>query len=379
MEIKVINKLLLFIMCLNVLVAATPPLRYRDKVFNQVRITSDVLYGSNNNYRGEVTDLYLDVYEPVDDTTANRPCVVLAHGGAFITGQKNETVIATLSEELALRGYVTVSIQYRLGTSLNYTSFVEAIVRAEQDMRAAVRFIRKNNTTYGVDAEKIAIGGISAGAVTALHYAFMDNGEIPSEVDTTVLGGIEGNSGTPGVKSDISCVINCWGAIGDTAFIQADEQFPVINLHGTDDNVVPYDAGFAFGMPFLPLYGSAAVDRQCRRLGITSQLHTYEGMGHGHDVDERMDTTVALISSFLYDNLFTAAPVVQTPSRLQHLPNSSSVRMVVAPRKAANAGISQRTTAGTLFRPDGRMIGNARLNGKSAASGVYLLRSTPPE
>lgn len=379
MEIKLIIKPLLFIICLNIPAAATPPLRYRNKVFNQVQITSDVQYGSNISNNGDKTDLYLDVYQPADDTASNRPCVVLAHGGAFITGQKNETVIATLCEELALRGYVTVSIQYRQGTSLNFRGFAEAILRAEQDMRAAVRFMRKNNTVYGINAEKIAVGGISSGAVTALHYAFMDNGEIPSEVDTTVLGGIEGNSGTPGVKSDISCVVNCWGAIGDTAFIQADEQFPVISLHGTDDNVVPYDAGFAFGMPFLPLYGSAAVDRQCRRLGIISKLHAYEGMGHGHGVDEHMDTTVELISSFLYDNLFTAAPVVQTPSRIHRLPKSSPVRMVVAPGKTENDGILKRTTAGTLFRPDGRMIGKARLNGKSAASGVYLLRNTPAD
>ncbi|MBN1760543.1 MAG: alpha/beta hydrolase [Chitinispirillaceae bacterium] len=369
----------LIIICLTFIVSGNPSLRYREKVFNQVRITSDVLYGSNNNYRGEVTDLYLDVYEPVDDTATNRPCVVFAHGGAFITGQKTEPVTAALCEELALRGYVTVSIQYRLGTSLNYTSFVEAIVRAVQDMKAAVRFMREHHSTYGINAEKIAVGGVSAGGVTALHYAFMDNEELPSEVDTTVLGGIEGTGGTPGVKSDISCVVNCWGAIGDTAFIQADERIPVISFHGTEDNVVPYDAGFAFGMSFLPLYGSAAVDRQCRRLGITSALHTYEGMGHGHGVDERMDTTVALTSSFLYDNLFTAAPVVQTPSRIQRLPNRSPVRMVVATGKAKKDFFSKRNTAGAIFRPDGKTFGNARLNGKRAASGGYLLRSTQVE
>ena len=365
---------LILILSLNLPIFSGQATRYREKIFTEVRITSDIQYGSNIDYQNNAIDLYLDVYEPVDDTETNRPCLVLAHGGAFVTGNKLDPTTVALCKEFALRGYVTVSMQHRLGTGLTYKGFAEAILRAVQDAKAAVRFLHKNRDTFGIDTAKFAVGGLSSGAVTAIHYAFMDNDEIPSEVDTTILGNCEGNSGTPGVSSNISCIVNCWGAIGDTTFIQQDEQVPIISFHGTEDKIVPYDVGFAFEMPFLPLCGSAAIDRQCKRLGITSLLHPYVGMGHGHGVDARFDTTVALTSTFLYENLITATPVVRAATRTAGFRNTPQYTIVQTHIGTTNNRLLPPGTTGIMFGLDGRLLGTVTLNGNGNASGLYVIK-----
>ena len=77
---------------------------------------------------------------------------------------------------MAKKGYVNVSINYRLyGPGLlgrrrrQPVGCIQAMIDAQHDAQAAVRFLRKNAATYRIDPNRIAIGGTSAGAITALH------------------------------------------------------------------------------------------------------------------------------------------------------------------------------------------------------------------
>jgi acetyl esterase/lipase len=150
------------------------PLRYRDPSFTDVAVTDGVTYGTATNLSGQEETLLLDVYQPVGDTVTNRPAIVWVHGGSFCCGDRKSPEIVDEATTFAKLGYVNVSIDYRLeqpGCRGDFSNCVQAIQEATADAQTAVRFLRTNAATYGVDPDRIAIGGSSAGAITALNVA----------------------------------------------------------------------------------------------------------------------------------------------------------------------------------------------------------------
>ncbi len=187
--------------------------RYKESIFSDFTKTSNLQYGSNVDKNGSSTDLFVDIYQPDGDTLTDRALIIMAHGGSFIGGDKAGADVVPICEDLSKKGYVVASISYRLG--MNNIPFpgpdsadaTEAVYRAVQDGRAAVRYFRKdfseNNNSFGIDTSMIFFGGVSAGGFTALHLAYLDeNSEIPAYIDTVgqpgLDGGLEGNSGNPG-------------------------------------------------------------------------------------------------------------------------------------------------------------------------------------
>ena len=192
--------------------------RYRyTGAFETHSVTYDVQYGQNLSWNGVEEELVVDIYAPVGDVIAERPLVILAHGGFFLDGSNDGLDVVSLSEDLAQMGYVVASMSYRLGvddlgillgTAVLQDEFVKAVWRGVHDSKAAVRFFRKSaeeGNPYGIDANRIYLGGVSAGAFIALHHAYVDDdSEIPTQIDITELGlegGLEGLSGNPGYSS----------------------------------------------------------------------------------------------------------------------------------------------------------------------------------
>ena len=155
--------------------------RYYTQLFTGVTTTSNVVFGSYVNF-GLQNNLTMDIYQPTGDTAIIRPLIIWAHGGSFQFGDKSEADIVSLCQTFARMGYVTCSINYRTGffpvDSVNAT---QAVLKATQDMKAAVRFFRKDaatSNTYKIHPDYVYVGGSSAGAFMALHLAYMDK---PSE------------------------------------------------------------------------------------------------------------------------------------------------------------------------------------------------------
>lgn len=268
--------------------------RYFNKVFSSVDIDFNVRYGQGadpvwyNPFRKK--RLYLDVYEPKSDVMAERPLVILAFGGAFVMGDKLSPDIVVLAKEYAKRGYVVASINYRLSQELildgsSYNAY-KAVVKGMHDMKAAIRYFRKSyseGNPYRIDPNSIIIGGVSAGAITSLHTAYLnENSEIPSEIYDYVMdnGGIEGNSGNAGYSSSVSGVVNLCGAIGETSWIRPDDA-PIVSMHGDDDTIVPYGADVLtlFGIDLF-LYGSSPIHDYANSIQLNNDFYTYEGGGH---------------------------------------------------------------------------------------------------
>jgi predicted esterase len=225
------------------------PLRYRDLVFAAATTTSNIVYGSAVDGSNTTVTLRLDLYEPTGDPVTVRPAVVWVHGGYFCCGDKTSTELVDEATTFARKGYVNVSINYRLEpggctSSSPVTTCVLAIQEALEDAQTAVRFLRTNAATYRIDPGRIAIGGSSAGAITALNVGFSS-----SEDPTAAVGGAVSLSGS-----------HILGPI-DPA------DAPSLLFHGTADTVVPYQ-------------WAVTTVEQALAAGLDSFLTAWSGAGH---------------------------------------------------------------------------------------------------
>ncbi|MBI4929684.1 MAG: carboxylesterase family protein [Bacteroidetes bacterium] len=306
--------------------------RYDTVVFSNVTIDSTVVYGSNTNINNQTEILKLNVYQPTGDTAAIRPLIILAHGGSFMGGDKRD--MSYICMEMAKRGYVAVSINYRLGIGFPIDSIhaMRAVWRATQDMKASVRFFRKDAATtnsYKIDPNMIFIGGASAGAIMAVHYAYLDQpAEIPSTIDTTIVGGLEGASGNSGYSSDVKAIINICGAIADTCWMKPGDK-NMVSLQGNNDNTVPYCSDFVYLISFkiMIIHGLGTMVQRANHIGLYNPVHTFYGQDHGSPGDTiNIDTTIVLASDFLYKQMgcipSNTVDYTNSPLCLTNLPNT---------------------------------------------------------
>ncbi len=234
------------------------PLRYRDQVFSAVTTTSNLQYGSAPLPSGETQALTLDLYRPTGDTQTKRPAIVWVHGGSFISGDKTNFVPVDVANTFAKQGYVVVSINYRLtapsGCAANpsQSACTIAALDAQHDAQAAVRWLRNNATTYGIDPARIGIGGESAGGITATLVGLRPNDP--------------GTSGNPGPSSKVRAFVSVSGGLPGGVFASSAAS-PGLFFHGTADRVVS------------PQW-SRDTDAALRSAGVSSWLQLQEGAGH---------------------------------------------------------------------------------------------------
>jgi para-nitrobenzyl esterase len=265
--------------------------RYYRPVFAGVTVTSNVVYGSATKSDNTVQQLAMDIYQPTGDTVKRRPLLIFAHQGGFLVGSRTDAYMVNICTRLARLGYVTASIEYRLGFPItgaaqpaDTVGVAQAAIRGMQDMRAAVRFFRQDAATakaYRVHASYIVAAGSSAGAFIALEMGYLDKAsEVPAYVGLAALGGIEGTSGNPGYSSAVAAVINLSGATQSPSIMEAGN-VPLCSVHGTADATVPYLQG-KIGS-FLPpkyVYGSGRLNPRATAVGIRNTLRTLKGAGH---------------------------------------------------------------------------------------------------
>jgi predicted esterase len=165
------------------------PVRYRDPIFNSVTVKKNVTYGSAVNLENQTITLQLDMYQPAGDSVTSRPAIVWVHGGSFCCGSKTSPEIVDEATTFSKMGYLNVSIDYRLespGCTGSFSNCVAAIQEAATDAQTAVRFLRTNAATYGIDPNRIAIGGSSAGAITALNVGYSSSEDPSASVRAAV-------------------------------------------------------------------------------------------------------------------------------------------------------------------------------------------------
>lgn len=294
--------------------------RYNSEVFSDYTLTSDIIYGNNAQGSG---DLKLDVYEPTGDSISQRPLIILAHGGSFISGTKTDDPAVTEScKRFAKMGYVTASIDYTLGFDQlppNSEAAARTVYVTARELKTAVRFFRKDaatTNTYKINTDVIIIGGNSAGAIIALHTAYLDQySELPAGVDTSSLGGIEGYEyGNVGYPSHVAAVVNMAGAIGDTTWMLNNTAIPVVSAHGDADGTVPYGSQtivFLGLFPVMDVDGSGSINEFTTNHGMLADLLTFPGDDHcpWNSDAAKMTQMINHNRDFLFDIVCTYASV----------------------------------------------------------------------
>jgi acetyl esterase/lipase len=249
--------------------ASLPGFAVQAQNTSDLRVDKDIVFG-----KGGDMDLLLDVYHPPEGVTPKRMGIIHLFGGGFSTGSKNAGYIVNDVRALGRLGYTNISANYRLTSQGLWPAQIH-------DTKAAIRWVRANAAKIGIDADKIAIAGDSAGGMLSLLSA-----------GTNGVAEFEGNGGNAGVSSNVQAGIGVYplattaGNLFPTT-LSAEERTsvmeaaspakyigksfaPTIFIHGTADTTVPMSSSIDF---FQKLNAA----------GVPSALTLIQGAAHAFD------------------------------------------------------------------------------------------------
>ena len=331
------KKLLLsiYILCLGNLILAQCNGRYQTEIFSNTDVAtvdySDTLTGLEHR---------MDIYTPTGDTVSNRPVIFYLHGGAFYSGDKSMIDCIDFCKAFAKRGYVAVSLNYRLANIISFltsnTEQYKAVLRSVADLKAGVRFLRKDyaiGDTYGIDPDTIFVGGYSAGAVAALHTAYIDSiSDLSATIQAlmpTIGGTLEGDAGNNGYSSEVTAVFSFAGGINNLAWIDANDE-PLVSCQGTADNTVSYNCAPALNNPnILTLCGSGEMHPKADSVGLLNVHLSFNGTDHSWAASGNSNNKFIQAITFTSDFLYNLLPCNQTTSIITFPKNEKTLIRIV--------------------------------------------------
>jgi len=260
-------------LCILLLLAAGPvradPTLFLDPQF-PVQTVHAIVYGQGAVQPPAPTsvDLLLDLYRPIGPGVPPAlPGLLLIHGGGFTSGSRSQAQLVEIAEELASRGYVVASIDYRLlgddpilspgfeamlGDASNPSSpTARAAIAGIEDALAAHQWLIANATSWSIDPSRIAVGGGSAGAIIAVELAIALD-------DHGILG-----------APSPAAVIDLWGMAWPlpASDLESGEP-PIFSVHGELDTRVPFAQ-------------AVALRDRALQVGVPFEFHPIPGAGHG--------------------------------------------------------------------------------------------------
>lgn len=328
--------------------------RYLDSIFG-FNTYKDLVYGSNFDSNNQLTTLLMDVYTPNTDTLQQRPLIIFVHGGSFTSGDRLDQRMDLKAQYFTQKGYVTANIEYRVEQTVVISPFVnfalkenwyKAMIRASHDLRAAIRYIKKdvaeNGNTYGIDTNNIIIYGSSAGAITMLNTVFInDTTEMSYDYKRNIgeLGGLEGNSGNEGYSSTgIRAVVSCSGAMDNVDYINNNTDIDYIGFHNKIDLTVPFDIGcfITVACHLNSFYGDNRLFLRMKDLGMNAEFYPIPTLGHPVDEYELTNTLNFILNKttlFLYDVLCNGQTTgifnQQKNGKLKIFPNPNNGKFII--------------------------------------------------
>jgi acetyl esterase/lipase len=245
--------------------------RYESPIFEQVDIKSDVVFHTSKNVLGENEALKLDIYQPAGDTLRNRPAIVWFHGGGFRPGNdKKQRYVVTMANAFAQRGYVCISADYRVRQEQGQGAARLPVLKdAVEDGQAALAWVRSHATELGIDPQRIAVGGGSAGGQLA-----------------TSLVAIENAAAAKNRTPRLFAYVNLWGSpTADFMLAKVEEHYPpTVIVHGTADQSVPFA-------------NSEALVAQLKAKGVPHELMAIQGAPHTPTA--HADDFIKVVSKFV--------------------------------------------------------------------------------
>lgn len=213
-------------------------------------------------------DLWIYRFDPSDHDPSKdkRPAVVFFFGGGWNGG--TVTQFEQHAKYLAARGMVTFVADYRVKS--RQKTAPDACVA---DGKSAVRWIRKNATRLGIDPDRLAAGGGSAGGHVAATTGICDGLDAPTESDSPVsskanalllFNPVYDNSPDGYGHSRVK---TWFPAISPAHNITKDDP-PTIVFLGSNDSLVPVATAEKF-------------DADLKAVGVKSEVYIYDGQPHG--------------------------------------------------------------------------------------------------
>ena len=169
----------------------TPAAEWAAHALNQYQVIPNVTYLTASGY-----DSKLDVYKR-KDTSTPRPTLIFIHGGGWILGTKEASLMSLIP--WMEMGWNVVNVEYRMAR-------VALAPGAVEDLQCALRHVAGKAKDYGVDMNKIVVSGESAGGHLALT-----TGMIPENAgfDRVCAGG--GFAGNETTLPKVAAIINWYG------------------------------------------------------------------------------------------------------------------------------------------------------------------------
>lgn len=259
----------------------------------EIELQEDVQYGT-----GAGEPLLMHLAKP-KGLAAPAPCVVFIHGGGWMFGDKKMHLPEI--KQAAADGFVSATIGYRFAPKHKFPAQVE-------DAKCAIRYLRSHANEIGLDPQRIAAVGFSAGAHLSMMLGVMDSSD-----------GLEGDGGCADQSSKVQCVVSFFGPTNLTntdihATVASEildeksirnilENFvggkpedhrdvlkaaspltyvsggdaPILMFQGTKDNLVPYDQAFEMATALS-------------KAGIPGRVELLLGHRHGWFGDELIRT-----------------------------------------------------------------------------------------
>jgi acetyl esterase/lipase len=277
------------------------------EIARRYRVVPNVTYLTANNFEAK-----LDVYAPRDTAGGPVPTVIYIHGGWWIGGAKESSVLNVLP--YLEKGFAAVNVEYRLARVSNAPAAVE-------DCRCALRWVIRNAKEYNFDVRRIVVTGGSAGGHLSLTTgmvvpaAGLDRwcpGPEPLQVAAIVnwYGMTDVNAFLSG--PDVRTQAEMW--LGNTMNREAEAkrvspityvragQPPVLTIHGDKDTNVPYSQ-------------AVLLHEALKKAGVPNQLHTVPGGNHGGFTQAETERIYTTIFAFLQTHGLMGGPAPTAASR----------------------------------------------------------------
>jgi acetyl esterase/lipase len=248
----------------------------------EIVVEKDIVYGT-----GGGKDLKLNLARP-EQTNGLVPGIVYIHGGGWIGGDRK--LKQADIEDAARRGYVAVTVTYRLSDPDASGKPRNPFPAQIEDVKCAIRWLRANADKYHVDPNCIGVTGDSAGGHLSLLAGV-----------TGSASELEGNGGHPDASSKVQAVVNYFGptdmarlhkisqraagvivnvlggppekvpdvykAASPVTYVAKDDP-PILTIHGTADPIVPVEQAHEF-------------DEAMKKVGGSHTMMLIQGAQHG--------------------------------------------------------------------------------------------------
>ena len=301
-----LRKLMMIPMCAVMLTAQsaqaplTPTADWAAHALNEYLVMPNITYLRASGYESK-----LDVYKR-RDTAAPQPTLLFIHGGGWILGTKEASVMSIIP--WLEMGWNVVNVEYRMAQ-------VAPAPAAVEDLQCALRFVVNGAKNYGVDVNKIVVSGESAGGHLALT-----TGMIPESAgfDRVCAGG--GFGGNETALPKVAAIINWYGITdvndmlgGPNARSYAVQWLgslpnrdevaksvspltyvrpglpPILTIQGDADPIVPYSQ-------------NVRLRDALTKAGVQNELLTIPGGGHGNFKPQERTMAYQKIREFLAKN-----------------------------------------------------------------------------